>query len=47
MGRGTNSFINNADDRVYNSQHGARALLTLDGSFQAGFSGSITVDVNA
>ncbi len=43
----TNSFINNADDRVYNSQHGARALLTLDGSFQAGFVGSITVDVNA
>jgi protocatechuate 3,4-dioxygenase beta subunit len=43
----TNSFINNADDRVYNSQHGARALLTLDGSFQAGFAGSIIVDVNA
>jgi protocatechuate 3,4-dioxygenase beta subunit len=43
----TNSFINNADDRVYNSQQGARALLTLDGSFQTGFAGSITVDVNA
>jgi protocatechuate 3,4-dioxygenase beta subunit len=42
-----NSFINNADDRVYNSQHGARALLTLDGSFQTGLAGSITVDVNA
>ena len=42
----TNSFINNADDRVYNSQHGARALLTLDGSLPAGFAGSINVDVN-
>lgn len=44
--RDTNSFLNNAADRVYNSQHGARALLTLDGSVQAGFAGSITVDVN-
>lgn len=43
----TNSFINNAEDRVYNSQRGARALLNLDGSLQAGFAGSITVDVNA
>jgi protocatechuate 3,4-dioxygenase beta subunit len=43
----TNSFINNAGDRVYDSQRGARALLSLDGSFQVGFAGSITVDVNA
>jgi protocatechuate 3,4-dioxygenase beta subunit len=43
----TNSFINNADDRVYGSQRGDRAILSLDGSFQAGFTGAITVDVNA
>jgi protocatechuate 3,4-dioxygenase beta subunit len=43
----TNSFINNAEDRVYSSQHGARALLSLEGSFQVGFAASITVDVNA
>jgi protocatechuate 3,4-dioxygenase beta subunit len=43
----TNSFVNNAADRVYNSQHGARGLLSLDGGFQGGFAGSLVVDVNA
>ena len=43
----SNEFINNANDRVYNSQKGARSLLTLTGSLQAGFAGAISVDVNA
>jgi protocatechuate 3,4-dioxygenase beta subunit len=42
----TNYFINNADDRVYNRQGGARAILTLDGSLQAGFAGLISVNVS-
>jgi len=41
----TNSFINNAYDRVFNQQRGARAILTLEGSLQAGFAGSIAVAV--
>jgi protocatechuate 3,4-dioxygenase beta subunit len=43
----SNEFINNVNDRVYNRQGGAQALLTLTGSFQAGFAGSITVDVKS
>jgi hypothetical protein len=42
-----NEFINNANDRVYTSQKGARSLLALTGSLQAGFAGAISVDVNA
>jgi protocatechuate 3,4-dioxygenase beta subunit len=42
-----NPFTNNADDRVYTSQHGARGLLSLDGSLDAGFAGSIVVNVDA
>jgi hypothetical protein len=43
----TNPFTNNDDDRVYTSQHGARALLSLNGTLDAGFAGSIVVNVNA
>jgi protocatechuate 3,4-dioxygenase beta subunit len=43
----TNPFTNNADDRVYTSQHGARGLLSLNGTLDAGFAGSIVVNVNA
>ena len=42
-----NPFTNNADDRVYASQHGARGLLSLDGTMDAGFAGSIVVNVSA
>ena len=42
-----NAFTNNADDRVYTSQHGARGLLSLDGTMDAGFSGSVVVNVDA
>lgn len=42
-----NPFTNNADDRVYTSQHGARGLLSLDGSLDAGFAGLIVVNVEA
>jgi protocatechuate 3,4-dioxygenase beta subunit len=42
-----NPFTNNADDRVYNSQHGARGMLSLDGTMDAGFAGSIVVNVEA
>jgi len=42
-----NPFTNNADDRVYTSQHGARGLLSLDGTLQDGFAGSIVVNVDA
>src|SRR6266851_668212 len=41
-----NPFTNNADDRVYTSQHGARGLLSLDGTLQDGFAGSIVVNVD-
>lgn len=42
-----NPFTNNADDRVYTSQHGARGMLSLDGTLDAGFAGSIVVNVDA
>ena len=42
-----NPFTNNADDRVYTSQHGARGLLSLDGTLDAGFAGLIAVNVDA
>lgn len=42
-----NAFTNNTDDRVYNSQHGARGLLSLDGTMDAGFAGSVVVNVDA
>src|SRR6266404_1997469 len=42
-----NPFTNNADDRVYNSQHGGRGLLSLDGTLQDGFAGSIVVNADA
>lgn len=42
-----NPFTNNADDRVYTSQHGARGLLNLDGTLQEGFAGSAVVNVDA
>lgn len=42
-----NPFTNNADDRVYTSQHGARGLLSLDGTMDAGFAGLIVVNVEA
>jgi protocatechuate 3,4-dioxygenase beta subunit len=42
-----NPFTNNADDRVYTNQRGARGLLSLDGTLDAGFAGSIVVNVDA
>jgi protocatechuate 3,4-dioxygenase beta subunit len=42
-----NPFTNNADDRVYNSQHGARGLLSLEGTPDSGVAGSIVVNVDA
>jgi protocatechuate 3,4-dioxygenase beta subunit len=42
-----NPFTNNAEDRVYTSQHGARGLLSLDGTLDAGFAGSLVVNVEA
>src|SRR6266446_616790 len=42
-----NPLTNNSDDRVYTSQHGARGLLSLDGTLQDGFAGSIVVNVDA
>jgi hypothetical protein len=42
-----NPFTNNTDDRVYTNQHGARGLLSLDGTMDAGFAGSIVVNVDA
>ena len=41
-----NPFTNNAKDRVYTSQHGVCGLLSLDGTLQAGFEGSIVVNVD-
>jgi hypothetical protein len=43
----TNPFTNNADDRVYTSQHGARGLLSLEGTPDSGVAGSIVVNVDA
>ena len=43
----SNEFNNNANDRAYTSQKGARSLLALTGLLQAGFAGAICVDVNA
>lgn len=42
-----NPFTNNPDDRVYTGQHGARGLLSLDGTMDAGFAGSLVVNVDA
>jgi protocatechuate 3,4-dioxygenase beta subunit len=42
-----NPFTNNANDRVYTSQHGARGMLSLDGTMDAGFAGSVVVNVDA
>jgi protocatechuate 3,4-dioxygenase beta subunit len=41
-----NPFTNNADDRVYTSQKGARGLLSLDGTMDAGFAGLVIVNVD-
>ena len=41
-----NPFTNNADDRVYTGQHGARGMLSLDGTMDAGFAGSLVVNVD-
>src|SRR6266550_4030414 len=43
----SNPFTNNADDRVYTGQHGARGLLSLDGTLDAGFAGLIVANVDA
>jgi protocatechuate 3,4-dioxygenase beta subunit len=43
----SNPFTNNADDRVYTSQHGARGLVSLDGTMDAGFAGTVVVNVEA
>lgn len=42
-----NPFTNNADDRVYTGQHGARGMLSLDGTMNTGFAGSVVVNVDA
>ncbi len=42
-----NPFTNNADDHVYTDQHGARGMLSLDGTLDSGFAGSIVVNVEA
>jgi len=42
-----NPFTNNADDRVYTRQHGTRGLLSLEGTMDTGFAGSVVVNVDA
>lgn len=43
----TNSFVNNDKDKVYRKQGGARSGIALEGSIEAGFAGTITLDVAA
>jgi protocatechuate 3,4-dioxygenase beta subunit len=42
-----NVFVNNDKDKVYKKQNGARSGLALEGSIEAGFAGTITLDVAA
>ena len=40
------TFINNERDRVYLRQGGHRGIVTLEGSLEAGYAGTATIDVN-
>ena len=43
----TNSFVNNDRDKVYRRQNGSRSGIALEGNIEAGFAGTITLDVAA
>jgi hypothetical protein len=43
----TNAFINNDADKIYTDQGGTMALITMDGSLEAGFQGSIVTAVKS
>jgi protocatechuate 3,4-dioxygenase beta subunit len=43
----TNQFVNNNKDRIYRNQGGVRSGIALEGTIEAGFAGTITLDVAA